>query len=156
MDLMHFCDWLAVGPDARVHVCHGIPDRAYACEGGVPGIDEVAGIVERETGLHVRVGSWCDSEDGDCLEAEVHVAPEDFDEVLSRLAQASARTYWDRYHAALGPDDTDYLEAAFAADLNRALGHCGLSWGNVPPGGHYDRYCSIVRDLCAALASRVH
>lgn len=156
MDWMRFCDWLPVGPDARVHVCHGIPDRAYACEDGVPGIDEVAGIVERETGLHVRVGSWRDSEAGDCLEAEVHVVPEDFDEVLSRLARASGQIYWDRYHAALGADDTDYLEAAFAADFNQALGHCCLCWDRVPPGEHYDRYCTIVREVCAALAFRVH
>lgn len=156
MDLVRFCDWLPVGAEARVHVCHGIPDRAYACEGGVPGIDELSGVVERATGLHVRVGSWHDSEAGDCLEADVHVAPEDFGEVLCRLAQASGQTYWDRYHTTLGPDDTDYLEAAFAADFNQALVHCSLCWGSAPPGDHYAQYGRTVREVCAALADRMH
>lgn len=156
MDLRRFCDWLPVGPEARVHVCHGIPDRAYACEDGVPGTAEMADAVARATGLHVRVGSWRDSSAGDCLEADVLVAPEDFEEVLARLAQASGRTYWDRYHAPLGPDDTDYLEAAFAADLNQALAHCGLCWSSLPPGPHEERYGQIVRAVCAELAARVH
>lgn len=156
MDRMRFCDWVSVGRTARVHVCHGIPDRLYAPEDGLPAIEEVAGVVERETGLHVRVGSWHDSAAGDCLEAEVHVVPEDFEEVLNRLAQASAETYWDRYHAPLGQDDTEYLEAAFAADFNKALTHCGLCWNSVPAGDHYDRYCQIVRAACAVLAASVH
>lgn len=156
MDLLRFCDWLPVGPDARVHVCHGIPDRAYACEDGMPGTAEMADVVARATGLHVQVGSWRDSTAGDCLEADVMVAPEDFDEVLARLARASAQTYWDRYHDRLGPDDTDYLEAAFAADLNQALHHCGLSWSRLPAGPHYERYSAIVHEVCDQLASRIH
>ena len=151
-----FSEWLRVGSQGSVHLTDGIPDRAYACDDGLPCAADMAAQVERKTGLRVRVGSWRDGGDSEHLEADLIVAPEDFGEVLARLAVASARTYWDRYRQCLGDGDTDYLDEAFAADFNRALALCGLRWGQVDAREHMDRYGAIVRRLCGDMAAGMH
>lgn len=155
MTAQRFSEWLHIGSQGSVHLQNGIPDRAYAREGDMPCVSDMEAQVARETGLRVRVGSWHDSNGADGLEAELQVAAEDFDEVLGRLAVASAQTYWDRYHMCLSDTDTDYLDEAFAADFNTALSCCGLRWSQVEAQEHFDRYCSTVRTLCAELAARV-
>jgi hypothetical protein len=155
MNFQRFSEWLHVGSHGAVHLQNGVPDRAYAREDDVPCASDMAAQVERETGLRVRVGSWHYSNGADGLEAELQVAADDFAEVLARLAVAAAQTYWDRYHMGLSDADTDYLDEAFADDFNTALARCGMGWSQVDTREHFDRYCSAVREVCAALAARI-
>lgn len=118
--------WISLPSQGELYLEHGVPRLVRVAEALAVDVERLLDEINDLTGLHVTVARW--EADEDELEATVQVHAEDVTEVLKRLAQASAETYYDRYHKPMDAGDLDFDDEAFAQDVNEALTVCGLRW----------------------------
>jgi len=137
--------WSRVTPVLDVEVLHGVPVRVSKAESSpqtdIQQIDEslIAEKVHELTGLHVSV---CDPKNVSANEQEwsVCVDRQEFEEVLHRLALASAAMFVDRFHKAIDRNDVDWDSAEYNYDFNHALERCCLPWGALNKNEYFERY----------------
>jgi len=80
------------------------------------------------------------------MEAPLRVDAAEIVEVLRRLAQTSAETFYDRYHKRIETADTDFDEEAYAHDFGMALDVCGLHWDQVAQPMLHDGYLRMLHE----------
>ena len=87
--------WVSLGNGAEVHLDHGVPtDVCMMHAAAAPSPAALAGKIADLTGLRVSVGEWRAGETAAERLAAVRVSREHLNEVLRRLALASARCSW--------------------------------------------------------------
>jgi hypothetical protein len=122
--------WIGLPSEGEVYLEHGIPRQVRVVTSSVD-VERMAEEVADIAGMHVTLGRWeADQETGE-MEAVVHIAAEDVNEILKRLAHASAETFYDRYQKPMDASDLDFDDEAYAQDMNYALAVCGLHWGQI-------------------------
>jgi len=142
--------WNRVTPVLDVEVLHGVPVRvsktefstqADSTQADMQQIDEslITEKVHELTGLHVSV---CDPKNVSASEQEwsVCVDKKEFEEVLRRLALASAAMFVDRFHKAIDRNDVDWDSAEYNYDFNHAMEHCCIPWGTLNKNDYFERY----------------
>ena len=121
--------WLSLPTQGEIYLEHGLPRQVWVPQGAVD-VTRLTDEIAEVTGLKTQLGPWEAGEEPG-MEASLGIAAEDIDQVLRRLAHASAETFYDRYHKAIDDDDTDFDEEAYSEDLNAALALCGLGWNQI-------------------------
>src|SRR5512135_1115177 len=109
--------WVDLPTQGEAYVEHGLPRRVSVSADAPVDAERLAQEIADMTGLRVTLGAFAPGEEPGQLEAGVEVSPQDLDEVLRRLAQASAEVFYDRYRKAIDAEDTDFDDEAYAQDL---------------------------------------
>lgn len=139
--------WVRLANGFDVHLEHGIPDRLS--DNGKPlegGFGAVIDEIERESGLSVTVGDWVDGEEAGEREAPLQVDDAQIDEVLRRLALASAALFVDRFNKPIDALDVDWDQAEYASDFNVARHCCGLDWSDIDKDAHFAAYAETMHE----------
>jgi hypothetical protein len=123
--------WISLPSQGELYLEHGVPRQVRVADTDSVDVERLLDEVMDVTGLHATVGRWVSDEEAGEMEAMVQVHPEDVTEVLRRLAQRSAETFYDRYHKPMDAGDVDFDDEAYAQDMNEALAVCGLHWGQL-------------------------
>lgn len=149
--------WISLPTRGEVYVSHGVPRRIWVRPDAASDVERLRDEIAEITGLRVTLHAWEPSEDPGALEAAVQISAEDIGEVLRRLAQGSAETFYDRYRRPIGTGDTDFGEEAYAQDLGAALEFCGLGWQQVAQmSGLRERYDRELRADSEEIAHHSH
>jgi hypothetical protein len=123
--------WLSLPSEGEIFLEHGVPRQVRIAATALIDVERLVDEIADVTGLRVTIGCWEPDESDEGVEAVVHVHAADVAEILQRLAQGSAETFYDRYHKPIEASDTDFDDEAYAQDFNVALGVCGLQWGQL-------------------------
>ncbi len=123
--------WVSLPSQGELYLEHGVPRLVRVADARSVDVERLLDELADVSGLHATIGRWEADEEAGEMEATVQVHPEDVTEVLQRLAQRSAETFYDRYHKPLDSSDLDFDDEAFAQDMNEALAVCGLRWGQL-------------------------
>lgn len=138
--------WKRVTPALDVEVRHGIPVHVYCSDYVQPYHDrQITDRIHAVTGLAVSV------HDGAKLSAKEHewsvcVDKNKFEEVLHRLALASAAIFVDRFHKPIDDSAVDWNAAEFSYDFNHAIEHCCIPIGTLDKQSYFDRYAKVMKN----------
>ncbi len=119
--------WVRLDNGFDVEFFHGIP-RILSDNGRSDSIDD-ATLVEKLTdlsGLKTNILGWHQGEERGEHEAALRVDATQFEEVLKRLALASAALFVERYRSPINKGSVDWDKEEYDLDFNRALEHCCL------------------------------
>ncbi len=137
--------WKRVTPALDVEVRHGVPIHVHCTDQVQPYDDhQITDKVHKLTGLTVSV------HDATNLSTKAHewsvcIDKNEFEEVLHRLALASAAMFVDRFHKAISSTAVDWNEAEFTYDFNHAVEHCCMPWGSLNKQAYFDRYIDVMK-----------
>lgn len=143
--------WKRITPALDIEVRHGVPVHVYCNDSVQPKNDQqIVDRIRKLTGLTVSV------HDGINLSTNEHewsvcVDKNEFDEVLHRLALASAAMFVDRFHKSIDNTSVDWNAAEFNYDYNHAVEHCCLPHGSLNKQSYYHRYVSVMQKESARL-----
>lgn len=138
--------WKRVTPALDVEVRHGIPVHVYCSDYVQPYHDrQITDRIHAVTGLAVSV------HDGAKLSTKEHewsvcVDKNKFEEVLHRLALASAAIFVDRFHKPIDDSAVDWNAAEFSYDFNHAIEHCCIPIGSLDKQSYFDRYAKVMKN----------
>ena len=138
--------WKRVTPALDVEVRHGIPVHVYSTDSVQPYDDrQITDRIHAVTGLTVSV------HDGAKLSTQEHewsvcVNKNEFEEVLHRLALASAAMFVDRFHKPIDDGAVDWNAAEFSYDFNHAIEHCCIPIGTLDKQSYFDRYAKVMKN----------
>lgn len=150
--------WSRIAPALDVEVVHGIPMRISSTVSDnhkKPASLDVALVCERIqalTGLDTTVCDWI-SLSANEQEWSLCVDRNQFNEVLQRLALASAALYVDRYHKAVDDTAVDWDQAEFHTDFNRALDCCCLPRGTLNQNDYFEPYIETMHEETVRLVN---
>ena len=133
--------WKRLGNGFDVELNYGIPVKLS--DNGKPAefsADELIQEIFKLTGFNVEMSEWGPGEDSGEQHAALSVSHKQLDDVLRRLAVASASVFVDRYNKAIDLSDVDWDSSEYAYDFNWALKFCGLDWREVDKNAHFDAY----------------
>ena len=133
--------WVTLSNGFDVELLHGIPIRLSNNGLDIPADD--ASLVEevsKLTELTVVIKGWEESEECGEQEAALCVDALQFEEVLRRMALASAALFVDRYHTAIEQDSVDWDSAEYARDFNHAVDCCCLDASDMDRKEYYSNY----------------
>ena len=117
--------WTRLSNGFDVELLHGIPKRLSNNGLEIPSDDaQLVEEVSRLTNLTVVIKGWEDSEEQGEQEAPLCIDALQFEEVLRRLALASAGLFVDRYHTLIDKESVDWDNAEYARDFNHAIIFC--------------------------------
>ena len=143
--------WKRVTPALDVEIKHGVPVHVYCNDSVRPRDDsQITDRVHELTGLTVSVRDAINLSTKE-HEWSVCVDKSEFEEVLHRLALASAALYVDRFHKPVDHTATDWDEAEFSYDFNHAMEHCCIPWGSLNKQSYFDRYVNVMHKESARL-----
>lgn len=137
--------WNRITSTLDVEVLHGVPVRVTNTvtqhDDSQQVIDEnqVSAKISELTGLNVSMCDW-KSISANEEEWSVCINKEEFEEVLHRLALASAALYVDRFHKPIDRTAVDWDDAEYACDFNHALEFCCIPWGALNKSSYFDQY----------------
>lgn len=120
--------WISLPSEGELLLEHGVPVAVRVGDAGMADVERLIDEIAAVSGLDVTLGGWRPLEDAETKEAALHVDAGEIGEVLRRLAQASAETFFDRYRKPIETDDVDFDDEAYAYDFGFALEVCGLHW----------------------------
>jgi len=124
--------WVTLSNGFDVALLHGIPTRLSNNGLDIPADDaQLVEEVSKLTELSVVIKGWEESEEAGEKEAVLCVDALQFEEVLRRLALASAALFVDRYHEPIERDSVDWDNAEYARDFNHAVACCCLDAGDM-------------------------
>lgn len=137
--------WIGLKNGFDVELHHGIPLRLSNNGLDVPAddaqlVDEVSNLTE----LSVVIKGWEAAEDAGEKEAKLCVDALQFEEVLRRLALASAALFVDRYHTPIDKDSVDWDNAEYARDFNHAAECCCLDQGEIDRKAYFTVYATLM------------
>ncbi len=137
--------WLDLGNGFDVMLQHGIPVRLSNNGLDVPPDDaELVATVSDITGLKVVIAGWENAKEPGEQESRLCVDPLQFEEVLRRLALASAALFVDRYHTAIEQDSVDWDNAEYTRDFNHAADYCCIDPGEIDRQDYFSGYASVM------------
>jgi hypothetical protein len=136
--------WKRVTPALDVEVQHGVPVHVY-CNDTVRPYDDhqIVDRVHELTGLTVSVHEAINLSTKES-EWSVCVNKSEFEEVLHRLALASAAMFVDRFHKPIDDSAVDWNEAEFTYDFNHAVEHCCIPWDALNKRRYFERYKHVM------------
>ena len=137
--------WMSLSNGFDVELLHGIPVRLSNNGVDVPADD--AALVEEVrsmTDLTVVITGWEASDEPGEQEARLCVDALQFEEVLRRLAIASAALFVDRYHTPIDKDSVDWDNAEYARDFNHAADCCCLDQGEMDRKEYFEIYVTLM------------
>ena len=137
--------WVSLDNGFDVELQHGIPVRLSNNGRDIP--DDETRLVEevsRLSGLTVVVSGWEEADEPGEKETRLCVDALQFDEVMRRLALASAALFVDRYHSPIDKDSVDWDSAEFARDFNHAVECCCLDPGDMDRSSHFSAYVELM------------
>ena len=146
-------EWVRLSGGYDIEFRHGIPSR-ISDNGRPTGISdgELISEIREVAGLDVQIGDWTAGEAENEKEAVLVVSPTQLEEVLHRLAVASAALFVDRFHKPIDKSDIDWDTQEYAEDLRVALHHCGLQPGQVNRDEYLDGYVNAMHHETERLA----
>ncbi|MDD5249766.1 MAG: hypothetical protein PHY45_12310 [Rhodocyclaceae bacterium] len=147
--------WVGLPSQGEIYLEHGVPRQVRVDATAMVDVERLVDEIGDLTGLHVTLGPWEADEEAEEMEAAVHVHAQDAAEVLTRLAQASAETFYDRYHKPIETSDTDFDDEAYAHDVNAALEVWGLHWGQVDEVALRVAYQRALHQAVAEIATAI-
>jgi len=122
--------WYRLPNGYDVRFSHAIPVRVSDNGQGLTVPEEVLQEeIAALSHLHVSLGAWETGERPGEHEARIVVSEKEFEEVLHRLAVASAALFVERYNRAVEDEDVDWDLLEYRSDFARALELCGVQRG---------------------------
>jgi hypothetical protein len=135
--------WVTLSNGFDVELLHGIPIRLSNNGLDIPADDaQLVEEVSKRTELTVVIKGWEASKEAGEQEAALCVDALQFEEVLRRLALASAALFVDRYHEPIERDSVDWDNAEYARDFNHAVDACCLDPGEMNRADYVEAYVS--------------
>ena len=139
--------WISLSNGFDVELQHGIPLRLSNNGLDIPADDAVlVEEVARLSGLTVVVAGWEDADEPGEQETRLCVDALQFEEVLRRLALASAALFVDRYHTPIDMDSVDWDNAEYARDFNHAVDCCCVDPGEIDRKAHFETYVTLMHN----------
>ena len=139
--------WITLSNGFDVELQHGVPVRLSNNGLDIPSDDaELVDEVTRLSGLTVVVSGWKDANEPGEKETGLCIDALQFDEVLRRLALASAALFVDRYHTAIEKDSVDWDDAEYARDFNHAVECCCMDPGDMDRKEHFTNYVTLMHE----------
>ncbi len=133
--------WVSLSNGFDVELQHGIPTRLSNNGIEIPADDaQLVAEVGSLTGLTVVIAAWEASDEPGEQEARLCVDALQFEQVLRRLALASAALFVDRYHTPIDQDSVDWDNAEYARDFNHAVECCCLDPGEMDRKPYFSMY----------------
>lgn len=137
--------WIGLSNGFDVELQHGIPLRLSNNGLDIPADDAMlVEEVARLSGLTVVAAGWEDSDEPGEQETRLCVDTLQFEEVLRRLALASAALFVDRYHTPIDMDSVDWDSAEYARDFNHAVECCCVDPAEIDRKAHFERYVTLM------------
>ena len=137
--------WISLSNGFDVELLHGIPVRLSNNGLDIPSddallVDEVSSL----SNLTVVISAWKDSDEPGEQEARLCVDALQFEQVLRRLALASAALFVERYHTPIDQDSVDWDNAEYARDFNHAVECCCLDQGEMERKQYFSIYVELM------------
>ena len=137
--------WVSLSNGFDVELQHGIPVRLSNNGLDIPSDDALlVEEVTRLSGLTVVISGWEDADEPGEQEARLCVDALEFEQVLRRLALASAALFVDRYHTPIDQDSVDWDNAEYARDFNHAVECCCLDQGEMDRKQYFNIYVELI------------
>jgi len=137
--------WVSLSNGFDVELQHGIPVRLSNNGLDIPSDDALlVEEVTRLSGLTVVISGWEDADEPGEQEARLCVDALEFEQVLRRLALASAALFVDRYHTPIDQDSVDWDNAEYARDFNHAVECCCLDQGEMDRKQYFNIYVELM------------
>ena len=137
--------WVSLSNGFDVELQHGIPVRLSNNGLDIPSDDALLiEEVTRLSGLTVVISGWEDADEAGEQEARLCVDVLQFEQVLRRLALASAALFVDRYHTPLDQDSVDWDNAEYARDFNHAVECCCMDQGEMDRKQYFSIYVELM------------
>jgi len=146
--------WERLANGFDVEFRHGIPVRLS--DNGKQLTSPESTLIDEITalgGLRIRMGEWQPGAAANEHEAQLWVFSEQLEEVLGRLALASATVFIDRFGKPIDKDDVDWDTLEFVSDFRTALDYCGIEWGDVDKDSYLDGYLDTMHQETRRLAA---
>ena len=138
-------EWVSLNNGFDVELQHGIPVRLSNNGLDIPSDDALlVEEVTRLSGLTVVISGWEDADEAGEQEARLCVDALQFEQVLRRLALASAALFVDRYHTPIDQDSVDWDNAEYARDFNHAVECCCLDQGEMDRKQYFNIYVDLM------------
>jgi len=135
--------WVSLSNGFDVELTHGIPVRLSNNGLDIPSDDALlVDEVTKLSGLTVVISGWEDADEPGEQEARLCVDALQFEQVLRRLALASAALFVDRYHTPIDKESVDWDDAEYARDFNHAVECCCLDQGEMDRKEYFTIYVS--------------
>jgi hypothetical protein len=137
--------WISLSNGFDVELLHGIPVRLSNNGLDIPADDDqLVDEVTKLSGLTVVISGWKDADEPGEQEARLCVDALQFEEVLRKLALASAALFVDRYHTPIEQDSVDWDSAEYARDFNHAVECCCLGQGEMDRKEYFSIYVGLM------------
>jgi hypothetical protein len=137
--------WISLDNGFDVELQHGIPARLSNNGLDIPADDaELVTTVSAMTGLTVVLAGWENSQEPGEQESRLCVDPLQFEEVLRRLALASASLFVDRFHTTIDAESVDWDNAEYARDFNHAAECCCIDPGEINRQDYFTVYATVM------------
>ncbi len=137
--------WVSLSNGFDVELHHGIPVRLSNNGLDIPSDDALLiEEVSRLSDLTVVISGWEDADEPGEQEARLCVDAMQFEQVLRRLALASAALFVDRYHTPIDQDSVDWDDAEYARDFNHAAECCCMDQGEMDRKGYFSIYVELM------------
>ena len=137
--------WISLNNGFDVELLHGIPVRLSNNGLDIPADDDqLVDEVTKLSGLTVVISGWKDADEPGEQEAILCVDALQFEEVLRKLALASAALFVDRYHTPIEQDSVDWDSAEYARDFNHAVECCCLGQGEMDRKEYFSIYVGLM------------
>ena len=138
-------EWISLSNGFDVELQHGIPVRLSNNGLDIPADDDqLVDEVTKLSGLTVVVSGWEGADEPGEQEARLCVDALQFEEVLRKLALASAALFVDRYHTPIEQDSVDWDSAEYARDFNHAVECCCLDQGEMDRKEYFSIYVGLM------------
>lgn len=140
-DLQTHSGWVRLKNGFDVELVNGIP-ATLSNNGLAESADdaELDDEISTLSGLRTTIVGWHESEINGELQTALCIDSAQFEEVLKRLAIASAGLFVDRFHKAVGKDAVDWDKMEYDSDFNKAIEHCCLSLTDYKKTDYFDIY----------------
>lgn len=140
-NLHKYSGWVRLKNGFDVELVYGIPVTLSNNGLAAPVDDaELDDEVSRLSGLRSTIVGWHESENSGERETALCIDSAQFEDVLKRLAIASAELFVDRYHKAVGTDAVDWDKMEYDSDFNKAIEHCCLDLTDYNKMDYFDMY----------------
>ena len=137
--------WISLSNGFDVELLHGIPVRLSNNGLDIPADDDqLVDEVTKLSGLTVVISGWEVADEPGEQEARLCVDALQFEEVLRKLALASAALFVDRYHTPIEQDSVDWDSAEYARDFNHAVECCCLDQGEMDRKEYFSIYVGLM------------
>jgi hypothetical protein len=126
-DLRSHNGWLRLNSGFDLGLVHGIP--VILSDNGLTGSGDDAELddeVSSLSGLRSTILGWHECDHNEGQETLLCIDALQFEEVLKRLAIASAALFVDRFHKTIGADAVDWDKMEYDRDFNKAIKYCCL------------------------------